>query len=148
MADRVGVMKDGRFEQVAVPDRLYAEPATAFVAEFVGTMNRLPGTLADGGQVRVLDSLVPVKHGADGLTGAVDVLIRPEGLRIEAVPGGSGIVTDRSFLGSVSRIGVRLSGDVTVKVDHPSAQSGEFVPGASVQVSLPVTDPVLVAARA
>ena len=45
MADRVAVMKDGKFEQVAVPDRLYAEPATAFVAEFVGTMNRLPGEL-------------------------------------------------------------------------------------------------------
>ena len=91
--------------------------------------------------------MVPVKHGADGLTGEVDVLIRPEGLRIEAVPGGNGIVTDRSFLGSVSRIGVRLSGDVTVKVDHPSAQSGEFTPGASVRVSLPSTDPVLVAPR-
>jgi len=34
MADRVGVMKDGRFEQVAAPDQLYAKPATAFVAEF------------------------------------------------------------------------------------------------------------------
>jgi len=147
MADRVGVMKDGRFEQVAVPDQLYAEPATAFVAEFVGTMNRLPGELEGTDQVRVLDTVVPVKHGADGLIGGVDVLIRPEGLRLEAVPGGNGIVTDRSFLGSVSRIGVRLSGDVTVKVDHPSVQSGEFSPGASVQVSLPARDPVLVASR-
>jgi putative spermidine/putrescine transport system ATP-binding protein len=41
MADRVTVMKDGKFEQVAVPDQLHAEPQTAFVAEFVGTMNRL-----------------------------------------------------------------------------------------------------------
>jgi putative spermidine/putrescine transport system ATP-binding protein len=147
MADRVGVMKDGKFEQVAVPDQLYAEPATAFVAEFVGTMNRLPGELEGTAQVRVLETVVPVKHGADGLTGGVDVLIRPEALRIEAVPGGNGIVTDRSFLGSVSRIGVRLSGDVTVKVDHPSAQSGEFTAGASVRVSLPARDPVLVAPR-
>jgi putative spermidine/putrescine transport system ATP-binding protein len=150
MADRVGVMKDGKFEQVAVPDQLYAEPATAFVAEFVGIMNRLPGELDAAGQVRVLDTVVPVKHGADELTGGVDVLIRPEGLRLEAVAGGNGIVTDRAFLGSVSRIGVRLykhapPGDVTVKVDHPSAQSGEFSPGASVQVSLPASDPVLVA---
>ncbi len=148
MADRVGVMKDGKFEQVAVPDQLYAEPATAFVAEFVGTMNRLPGELEGTDQVRVLDTVVQVKRGSDGLAGRVDVLIRPEGLRIEAVPGGNGIVTDRSFLGSVSRIGVRLSGDVEVKVDHPSAQSGNFAPGASVQVSLPSSDPVLVAPQA
>ena len=43
MADRVGVMRAGKLEQVAAPDELYDRPATAFVAEFVGTMNRLPG---------------------------------------------------------------------------------------------------------
>ncbi len=44
--------------------------------------------------------MVPVQAGAAaGLAGAVDVLVRPEGLRIEAVPGGNGIVTDRAFLG-------------------------------------------------
>jgi len=56
-------------------------------------------------------------------------------------------VTDRAFLGSISRIGVRLSGDVTVKVDHPSTQSGDFVPGASVRVSLLPGESVLVAWR-
>ncbi len=154
MADRVGVMKDGRFEQVAAPDQLYARPATAFVAEFVGTMNRPPGQVVDGGQVKVLDTVVPVRSDAgdpgdsgDALVGEVDVLVRPEGLIIEAFPGGNGIVTDREFLGSVSRIGVRLSGDVTVKVDHPSTQSGDFVPGASVRISLPPGDSVLVAGR-
>ncbi len=147
MADRVGVMKDGKLEQIALPDQLYAHPATAFVAEFVGTMNRIPGELAGTGQVRALGTVVPV-HGerpADA-DSEVDVLVRPEGLRIEAVPGGNGIVTDRAFLGSVSRISVRLSGDVTVKVDHPSVDAGGFAPGESVQISLPGT-PVLVAER-
>jgi putative spermidine/putrescine transport system ATP-binding protein len=157
MADRVGVMRDGRFEQVAAPDQLYAQPATAFMAEFVGTMNRLPGQVVDSGQVKVLDTVVPVRSDAgdpgdrddssDGLVGDVDVLVRPEGLLIEALPGGNGIVTDRAFLGSVSRIGVRVSGDVTVKVDHPSTQSGDFVPGASVRISLPPGESVLVAGR-
>jgi putative spermidine/putrescine transport system ATP-binding protein len=148
MADRVGVMRNGRFEQVDVPDQLYAHPKTAFVAEFVGTMNRLPGTLTSAGNVSVLDSVLPVREGtADGLDGDVDVLVRPEGLRIEAQPGGNGIVTDRAFLGSVSRIGVRLSGDIEVKVDHPSVHAGGFTPGASVQVGLPSGEPLLVAAR-
>src|ERR1700683_661137 len=62
MADRVGVMKEGKLEQVAVPDELYDHPATAFVAEFVGTMNRLPGVLTgDGTAVTVLDTTVPVQ---------------------------------------------------------------------------------------
>ncbi len=147
MADRVGVMKDGKLEQIALPDQLYAQPATAFVAEFVGTMNRIPGELAGTGQVRALGAVVPV-HGERpaGTDSEVDLLVRPEGLRIEAVPGGNGIVTDRAFLGSVSRISVRLSGDVTVKVDHPSVDAGGFAPGESVQISLPGA-PVLVAER-
>ena len=49
MSDRVGVMRAGKLEQVATPDELYSRPATAFVAEFVGTMNRLPAELGHGG---------------------------------------------------------------------------------------------------
>jgi len=88
MADRVAVMRDGRLEQVAAPDELYARPATPFVAEFVGTMNRIPGTLADGGaRVDVLGATLPIlgepPAGLDA--GApVDVLVRPEELQIAA----------------------------------------------------------------
>jgi hypothetical protein len=55
-------------------------------------------------------------------------------------------VTSRTFLGSVTRINVLLSGDVTVQVDVPSAIAGQLVPGASVQVSLGGS-PVQVAGR-
>ena len=147
MADRVGVMRDGRLEQVAVPSELYAEPATAFVAEFVGVMNRIPGQLEGTDQVSVLGVVAPV-HGstAAGLSGNVDVLVRPETLHIAVQEGGNGIVTDRTFLGSVTRVSVRLSGDVTVKVDRATTEAAQMLPGASVQVSLPVT-PVHVTER-
>jgi len=147
MADRVGVMRDGRLEQVAVPSELYAEPATAFVAEFVGVMNRIPGQLEGADQVSVLGVIAPV-HGstAAGLSRDVDVLVRPETLRIAVQEGGNGIVTDRTFLGSVTRVSVRLSGDVTVKVDRATTEAAEMLPGASVQVSMPVT-PVHVTGR-
>jgi putative spermidine/putrescine transport system ATP-binding protein len=56
MADRVGVMSNGQLEQIAAPDELYDRPATAFVAEFVGVMNRLPGELQSGGTVTALDA--------------------------------------------------------------------------------------------
>jgi putative spermidine/putrescine transport system ATP-binding protein len=137
MADRVGVMKDGMLEQIAAPPELYTRPATAFVAEFVGTMNRVPGELTGGGQVSALGTVTGVQSGGtDVPPGAVDVLVRPEGLRITAIAGGNGIVTSRTFLGSVSRIGVLLSGDVAVQVDVPSAAAVPLLPGASVQVSL------------
>ena len=82
MADRVGVMRAGKLEQVAAPDELYDRPATAFVAEFVGTMNRLPGVLESGGSaVTVLGSTVPVQGGGPS-SGAVNVLVRPENLTV------------------------------------------------------------------
>jgi len=150
MADRVGVMRGGRLEQLATPGELYARPATAFVAEFVGTMNRIPGEIvADdgdgpGGQVRVLDCTRPIK--GDRPDGPLDVLLRPEELRITAAPGGNGIVTIATFLGSITRVHALLSGDVSVQVDVPSAESAALAPGTSVQVSVAEAE-VLVTGR-
>jgi putative spermidine/putrescine transport system ATP-binding protein len=146
MADRVGVMRDGRLEQVAAPSDLYSRPATVFVAEFVGTMNRIPGDYDGLDQVSVLGSAAPVAgdRPAD-LTGAVDVLVRPESLRVDAMPAGNGIVTDLTFLGSLTRVTVLLSGDVQVKVDKPSTAAAGLVPGTSVQVRVAAGEPVLVA---
>ena len=148
MSDRVGVMKDGKLEQIATPSELYAEPATAFVAEFVGTMNRIPGRLdGTGDQVSAVGQTVPVIGGAaDALAGDVDVLVRPEGLNITAGPNGNGIVADRTFLGSTTRISVLLDGDHMVKVDQPSTVAAGLPPGTSVQISLPGTA-VLVSER-
>jgi putative spermidine/putrescine transport system ATP-binding protein len=139
MADRVGVMRAGKLEQVAVPDELYDNPSTAFVAEFVGTMNRIPGDLGSGGEsVTVLGTTVPVKAGGP-TSGAVNALIRPENLTIAAAEGGNGIVFLRTFLGATSRITVLLSGDLQVLVDIPSTTAAAMVPGASVVVGVPST---------
>jgi putative spermidine/putrescine transport system ATP-binding protein len=147
MADRVGVMKDGKLEQVAEPSQLYDQPATAFVAEFVGTMNRIPGELQGTSDVTALGAVVPTRgETAAGLSGDVDVLVRPEGLEIVIQAGGNGIVTHKTFLGSVTRVSVMLSGDVSVKVDQASTVAAAMSAGTSVQVSLPGA-PVLVAER-
>ncbi|HEY7277329.1 MAG TPA: ABC transporter ATP-binding protein [Trebonia sp.] len=146
MSDRVGVMRAGRLEQVAEPAELYARPATAFVAEFVGTMNRLPAELGDGGKVvTVLGVTVPAQDGGPA-SGRVDALVRPENLTGAAAEGGNGIVTNRTFLGAVTRVAVRLSGDVEVSVDVSSGAALEMSPGTAVRVGLPAA-PVLVAAR-
>jgi putative spermidine/putrescine transport system ATP-binding protein len=143
MADRVGVMRAGKLEQVAAPDELYDRPATAFVAEFVGTMNRLPGSLnGDGTAVTVLGSTVQVQPGGPA-AGPVAVLVRPENLTVAAAEAGNGIVFLRTFLGATSRLTVLLSGDLQVLVDVPSTHAAAMTPGASVQVGIP-SDPVLV----
>ena len=145
MADRVGVMRHGRLEQIADPVELYARPATAFVAEFVGTMNRLPGEVAPGG-VRVLDHRVEADTGGRADDTAVDVLARPEALTVDAAPHGRGIVTARTFLGGVTRLTVRLDGDLAVLVDRPSAEAATLAVGDAVDVA--VAGRVLVVDRA
>jgi putative spermidine/putrescine transport system ATP-binding protein len=146
MADRVGVMRAGKLEQVAEPAELYARPATAFVAEFVGTMNRLPAELSgDGKTATVLGITVPVQDGGPA-AGPADALIRPENLTVTPAEGGDGIVTGRTFLGAVTRVAVRLSGDTEVAVDVPSTAALPMTPGTAVTVGLP-SAPVLVAAR-
>jgi putative spermidine/putrescine transport system ATP-binding protein len=149
MADRVGVMNEGKLEQIAAPDELYADPATAFVAEFVGVMNRIPAEMEGGGRVAVLGGTVPARapdQAAELAGQPVDVLVRPEGLRLEVVENGNGIVTTRTFLGSVTRVGVLLDGDIELRIDKPSTAAAALPPGASVSVTLP-PEPVHVAAR-
>ena len=51
ISDRVAVMWNGKIEQIGSPAEMYGSPATPFVAEFIGTMNRLPSTVADDGAI-------------------------------------------------------------------------------------------------
>ena len=136
MADRVGVMRAGRLEQIAAPDELYGRPATPFVAEFVGTMNRLPGVL-QADRVRVWEQSLAVQE-AGGRSGgaAVDVLVRPEGLRLRPDDAGRGIVTTKTFLGAQTRVSVLVSGDLTVLVDLPSPEASTIENGAAVDLSV------------
>jgi len=140
MADRVCVMRAGRIEQVDVPSVLYAAPATPFVAEFVGTMNRIPGVITDG-RVNLLGTTVDIRTATDGqaekrTSGTpVDVLVRPEGLVVTASPHAKGIVMTTTFLGSVTRLGVLLDEDEMVHVDQPN--SAVQVPvGSAAEVTL------------
>jgi putative spermidine/putrescine transport system ATP-binding protein len=137
MADRVGVMRNGQLEQVASPTELYTQPATPFVAEFVGTMNRIPGQTVDQ-QVMVLGSTVPFT-GPPEARGVVDVLVRPEGLGVTPDRNGDAIVTTHSFRGAVTRLGVQLSGDCAVWVDVSSDAASSITPGDPVKVTLTAT---------
>ena len=80
MADRIAVMNLGRIEQLAVPGELYDTPGTEFVAEFIGDMSKLSGTLAGDEVVLPAGGRVPLgRRLADAPNGgAVQVGLRPE----------------------------------------------------------------------
>lgn len=86
MADRVALMCDGRIVQVGPPSELYISPLSAFVASFFGEVNRLAGRVEEG-RVATPFGALEAKDLASGT--AVDVLIRPEALRLESLPAGS-----------------------------------------------------------
>jgi putative spermidine/putrescine transport system ATP-binding protein len=145
MADRVAVMRGGRLEQCAPPAELYGRPATPFVAEFVGTMNRIPGRTADGLVVDVLGHRLPVD--GDAAAGSdVDVLVRPEAVRVSADAESDARVIATAFLGAVTRLTVRLPDDTMVKADVATHDAAALGPGATVALTL-ADRPVLVAAR-
>ncbi|AWW41460.1 ABC transporter ATP-binding protein [Streptomyces cadmiisoli] len=146
VADRVAVMRAGRLEQCAEPAELYGRPATPFVAEFVGTMSRIPGTLEEH-DVEVLGQRLPVEGPVPG-SGAseVDVLVRPEAVRVDADAAGSARVVATAFLGAVVRATVRLADGTDVKADLPAHDAAGLTVGSAVGVSLPQRA-VLVAER-
>ncbi len=136
ISDRVCVMRSGSIEQVDVPSALYANPATPFVAEFVGTMNRIPGRVTNSG-VSVLGREVPVRgemHGSPG--DSVDVLVRPEELSVSTIGSGGGVVLGKTFFGAVTRLAILLGEGLTVQVDRNTADAAAIDPGAAVELSV------------
>jgi putative spermidine/putrescine transport system ATP-binding protein len=140
IADRVGVMYDGHLEQLGTPEEVYDRPATPFVAEFVGTMNRVAGRVLPGGRLEVLGSSLNA-IGADGQQqgSMVEVLVRPEALEAVADEHGHATVTERTFLGSLTRMRVALDDGAELLIDA-ATRRGLPEPGARVGVRVTSED--------
>jgi putative spermidine/putrescine transport system ATP-binding protein len=144
VADRVGVMRSGRLEQCATPRELYDRPSTAFVAEFVGTMNHLAGVVEDGSRVRVGAQVLPIQGEVPATSGAVTVLVRPETILLNPAEHGDAVIVVATFQGATTRMRLLRADSTEVLADVPSHRAGELPPGTRVDISL-VDRPVLVA---
>jgi putative spermidine/putrescine transport system ATP-binding protein len=132
MADRVCVMSKGRNEQTATPAVLYARPATAFVAEFVGISTRVP-VERTGNEVVIFGQACQVRGKEDpaGL-GSIDALLRPEDVTIDVDPEAKEFVTHKSFLGATTRLAIQI-GDVSLRVDVRSDFAADIELGTRVR---------------
>jgi putative spermidine/putrescine transport system ATP-binding protein len=121
IADRVGVMNVGHLEQLDRPEEIYNRPATPFVAEFVGTMNRVAGRVLPDGRLEVLgSSLNSLGHDGHDSGSVVEVLVRPEALEVAVGHPGRALVTERTFLGSLTRLRITLDDGAALLVDAAS----------------------------
>ena len=109
MSDRIAVMLNGRIEQLADPLTVYQEPASAFVAGFIGRQNFFDGTVRPGGTSVESDGLIvrSERGGADFSAGANAVAaVRPEATTLSEsspAPGMNhvrGVLLNRAHLGS------------------------------------------------
>jgi putative spermidine/putrescine transport system ATP-binding protein len=147
IADRVGVMRGGRLEQLAPPTEVYSRPATPFVAEFVGLSNRLAGTVT-GSTVTVRGHDLPLVDPSTP-PGPVTAIVRPEAVTLASDSSGesgpmTGTVIASTFLGATSRVTVDL-GDTTIMAQLPTSDATKLPAGSRVTLTIR-PDPVLVSA--
>ncbi|SDQ98023.1 ABC transporter ATP-binding protein [Thermostaphylospora chromogena] len=131
MSDRIAVMNEGVVEQLAPPREIYERPATAFVADFIGTSNLLAGTVE-----RVADgvAVIPREYGRVLVAGAacaagdrLTVTVRPEKITISTEePAGEvsavrGTVAEVVYLGTYSSYAVGLADGTEVTVFQQNA---------------------------
>jgi spermidine/putrescine transport system ATP-binding protein len=146
MSDRVAVMSGGRVEQAGTPREIYEEPATVFVADFLGVSNLLGGEATGDGDacaVKVGERTLHAAAGATGARGEVKAMIRPE--RVVVEPQGSpgdnrlpGLVERAVYVGPVYDLHVRLVGGGLLKATVQNDGSPiDFEEGSAVTLHLP-----------
>jgi putrescine transport system ATP-binding protein len=136
LADRIAVMDHGKIVQIGTPAEIYEQPNSRYVADFIGTINLLEGTIAaaNGGAIQI-------RHGGTGTVIDVDLqdvqasvgdaawfAVRPEKVAISlsapadpSVNAVQGEVWDIEYLGDVSIYHVRLPSGATLKATVANA---------------------------
>ncbi|HXF37199.1 MAG TPA: ABC transporter ATP-binding protein [Actinomycetota bacterium] len=148
MSDRIAVMSNGLVEQVGPPSEVYEEPATAYVADFLGVSNLMSGTArgpADGGRCRVELGAFELLAGQGDVDarGPVRLCIRPE--RVVLEPQGAtgenrvpGMVQRLVYVGSTIQVLVHLAPGQTLQAwVQNRGQDLPWQQGTPVSVHLP-----------
>jgi len=137
LANQIVVMHEGKIEQVGSPTEIYDDPATAFVAGFVGSANVLHGEVLDG-HVHLGVFRVPgAGHLAEGT--AASAYVRPHDIRIDAVGTDSDVkatVERVATLGWLARLTLRLPGDQIVVAHVPQHELHGAAEGDVVSVDM------------
>jgi putative spermidine/putrescine transport system ATP-binding protein len=144
ISDHVAVMYGGVIEQMGTPSEMYTSPKTPFVAEFIGTMNRLEAQVVDGaaGEVEHAGTRLRIEAARGRASGQrVLILIRPEALELTAAGNGAAAdgnaleaeVLTQTFLGPVTRL--KMTGGLIA--DMSTARASALPVGANVVAHVP-----------
>ncbi|MCX7158667.1 MAG: ABC transporter ATP-binding protein [Proteobacteria bacterium] len=145
LSDRIAVMSHGKIEQLSEPAELYRNPASSFVASFIGDINRMPCTVIgiEAGEVVLKANehvlRLPKEHGAvDVLAAGSAALLfaRPEELALVPAQSveanlGAGVVDTHVYQGTHVDVYVRFGDGRAVRVRHPGFEALERFPAGS-----------------
>jgi iron(III) transport system ATP-binding protein len=141
LSDRIAVMNAGRLEQVDTPERIYARPASLFVADFVGQVNAVRGRVVERGngttRIAALGQMVTVP-ARDDVGDDVLVIVRPEALRL-APPvgdGPAGIVEEVEYRGDRLEYRIRIDNAIVVATEAAQGAQRRIAAGERVRVEL------------
>jgi iron(III) transport system ATP-binding protein len=123
MADRIAVMRDGAIVQEGTPAELYFHPVSAFVAAFFSQVNRIQSTVA-GGAAATPFGPVPAPGLAEG--SPVEVLIRPEALRLAALDQGEGLTPAGQGAGGEAAVGKVIAARLLGRTSLIHLCAGDF----------------------
>ncbi|MGD8624497.1 MAG: ABC transporter ATP-binding protein [Anaerolineae bacterium] len=141
LADRIVVMNEGAIEQIGPAREIYEQPATAFVADFIGRVNLLPGRI-EGSEVVMLGQRYPVDRAwTEGE--AVVCAVRPERVRvrasIRAIPA---VIKEAIYVGATVHYRATVAGkegQQTLAMEIPSPEA-TYRPGEEVEVDIQPED--------
>jgi len=147
MSDRIAVMRAGRVEQLAAPADIYAEPASAYVASFIGQQNFLHGTALPGDAVDTFAGAVHGRWGGEQSApgSAAVAAIRPEFLRLASAgtadgPGVDGTVLGVSHLGETLQVAVDVGREQAFLVRIPAPGAPAVAVGDAVRCTWSPSD--------
>ena len=116
IADRVGVVRDGRLEQVDAPNVIYESPATQFVAKMVGTGDFIAGEIR-GGMASTEIGALPFRSTNGALRDGTRVVLlsRPDDFQVKPDQAGPAVVRSREFLGEATVLDVEMPSGAALK---------------------------------
>ena len=134
MSDEIAVMNDGRLEQLGTATEIYEEPASEFVADFIGETNLVHGEYAedDEGATITQDGLAYRVEPPEEASGEIAFAVRPEKIRLGDSARGldnefTAEVVDEIYKGNVGKFVVRLENGHELTVDLQLTDQGEYL---------------------
>lgn len=145
MSDRIAIMREGRIEQLADADTIYANPASAYVAGFIGQQNFFDATVRADGSAETAVGVITSTNANPAIAQGDRIVaaVRPEFVELQSAPstGGStdnhlnGTVLSTSHLGETVQFLIELGNGVTVQSRLPTPTAPKLREGDTAMVS-------------